>query len=273
MSYLNRTIHPITTEYARKFIAENSFLGLVFYYLLLIISLSILLALFPFFSINDAGFLDSVVFTSFALMGETINNINTDSGLFFYAFRLGLKFLSILLPTALLGLIVYKLFIIPDIFVFRNKISIYEGSNRNQFLAIRFYNGTNLDLSPVEIEIYARTKMARPTGETFLKNVEIYCGTWPVSYPKVPFTVNLPLSRVDKINNEYELKWNETKVELSHNTELLMLISGNISELDKSFSEKYVLSMENVDYSKFSDIEVDYHSAPKSWNGWEKFEE
>lgn len=264
--------HPVTTEFARKFIADNSFWVLVLYYVGLLIVLSFVLAFVPYALISSVGYFDAFIYSSFGLLGESVDILKEDLSSWFYFYKITLKFLSILLPTAFLGLIVYKLFIIPDIFVFRQKLSVYEKERGKQYLAIRFYNGTNLDLSPVEIKIFARVPKQRLSGETFIKNTEIYANTWPISLPKVPFTINIPLNDKDEEKGIFSLDYESNEVILEEGNKLLILINGAVSELDKIFSEKHMITLDNIVYSKFTDIEVDYDNSPKNWKGWQDFD-
>jgi hypothetical protein len=263
--------HPIHTEHTRKFIAQHSFTQLIIYYIFINIVASL------FFSIlmlgtTDFNFIDIYKYNLFEILGQDTSIIEISHNSYNIIFNFIIRFLSILFPTVLLGLIVYKLFMIPNIFVFRDKISFFKNDRAENTLVIRFYNGTKLLLSPVNVEIYARVKKYRQTGEPHLENHKIFTKTWPISFPKVPFSIYLPCIQYDKEKRIFLVKYMNEEIEINQETVLFIMINGNISKLDKNFNEEHFITLKNISFNQFTDIHVDYDKPPSTWMGWNSFD-
>lgn len=267
--YFNK-IHPINTEYTRKFIAEHNFFTLILYYLVINILIALFIAILLKLT-SENSFLNCYIYSIFGLFTQDINIIIINYVSMEGVVLLLVKILSIILPTALLGLIVYKLFIIPNIFIFREKISFFQDDANKNLFAIRFYNGTKLRLSPIEVIIYARIKKYRKSGEPYLENYKIFMQTWPISFPKVPFSIYIPIITHNKEAKIFTIKYKNNEIIVNHETQLFIMISGNISKLDKSFNEEHFMTLENIDFKKFTDIYVNYDEDPSTWKGWKSF--
>lgn len=278
-------MHPRTTDRVRNFLAKNSFIRLIVLYLILIVLISFVLGiLYHLTSVESSvGVMNWWLFAFLQLFDASTPNLqfsNNSSGLQISVLIIG-EILKIILPALFLGGLIFKLFIVPRVFTFRNKCSIYKRTQEGKeewVLAVRLYSSTSLEILDLNFSVYARLPRQRVTGENYTLNVQLQTrnSSWPLAALHIPFTIYIPLND----NDIYEL--DQTKRLLSiqghkfgEELNLLILVSGTTPELGTEFIEHYwyVIPAQSH-WGKFQDIAVDYsgNTPPHHWVGWKDFD-
>lgn len=115
-------MHPQTTDYFRVFLAKRNMFSLVIVYLVIVILISAILGLLLWGTGDKQQ--SFILWWQFAFLqlfdsdlpGVQINPTSHQNIVYFFG-----SILKVILPALLLGAVVFKLFIHPDVFIFRKK--------------------------------------------------------------------------------------------------------------------------------------------------------
>jgi len=274
--------HPITKDHIRVFIATYSFKRLLFYYLVFCVGLSLLFGSIYYFNGLAPGksYLEHTSISFFQLFGADVFEVTLDT-----ANRVNIvvflihKILAILIPGIILGTIIFKLLLHPEILAFKESLNLYyDTSRKKHFLCIRFYSATNLNLTSLEFKVVMRLKRKwKNNNAPYLLNRTIQCDkSWDFATPKVPRTIFIALDEGD-LTTDKDDKLSITSIQgekCSYDDELWVLIKGDIPQLGNSFTEKKTYRIgKDIKQFRWSDIHVDYNQKPTSWPGWDTFED
>jgi cation transport regulator ChaC len=217
---------------------------------------------------------------------------------------------KLLLIVVLLGVVVFKLTVLPALFVHRKKLSIYFDDQKRfgleepgWLMALRIYNPTQLEIVDIHFQAYLRV----PLGDDFnahTPNQELEIikprKTWPIAIPFVPFSLCIPLraSDINRDNGTFTLKSiqghsiePENKAGVSF---LVLIIRGKTPEVDSEIVETHWFQLSpapgwewlrhrlpelEYEFGKFREIAVTPGAKPKKaggrpedWRGWDEFE-
>jgi len=212
------------------------------------------------------------------------------------AFALFAGFMKAILIVGLLGTVVFKFFIIPDVFVHRSKISIHrQPDGGNHVLTVRFYNVTSLEVVDLEFSAYLRAPQVAPNGAPSVPNTALKIregrDCWPIALQYVPFSIFIDLESGDvidgpdgKVLHAIQRKPVGPKpVDGPGETFLVIIIRGKTPEIGSEIIETiwYRLSGENpeFEFGKFEEIHTVpgsepklYGGTPRKWKGWDRFD-
>jgi hypothetical protein len=209
---------------------------------------------------------------------------------------------KLLLIVVLLGVIVFKLTVLPTLFVRRKKLSIYfDHDNRfalkepGWLMVARVYNSTQLEIIDINFDAYLRVPegsgATARTPNRQLKIVE-HRKTWPVAIPFVPFSVCIRLDHSDVIPTKegHELgsiQGHQLTADDSSGTSFLVLIiRAKTPEVDSEIVETHWFRLSKIakptgflhwlgkscpepeyKFGKFQEIEVEPGKKPKEAGG------
>ncbi|WP_340065706.1 hypothetical protein [Ascidiimonas aurantiaca] len=275
--------HPITKDHIRVFIATYSFKRLLFYYLVFCVGLSLFFGSIYYFNELAPGksYFEHISISFFELFGADVFEIRLDTtntvNIVIFLIH---KILAILIPGIILGTIIFKLLLHPEILTFKESLNLYyDTSRKKHFLCIRFYSATNLNLTSLEFKVIVRLKRIREkNGAPYLINRTIQCDKrWDFAIPKVPRTIFIELDARDLNTDKGEDTLSIISIQgekCSYDDELWVLIKGDIPQLGNSFTERKTYSIgKDIKRFRWSDIHVDYNQKPTSWLGWDTFED
>jgi hypothetical protein len=276
-------MHPITIDHVRTFLAKRSFRVLILSYILCttVIALPIGLSyLFTANTENNASLYKWWLYSFLQLYDYELPVVKVDFNSAQIIISAISQILKIILPSILLGAVIFKFFIIPKVFTFRKKCSVFYDLDRQEMvLVVRAYSSTKLIVLDTKFTSIARIPRRRKgTNKRYLENCYLKSDSdnWAIATTHVPRTLYIPLIDGDVIEQGnakrlFRLQGHE----FEHELRLLIVISGKVPELGAEFIEHhwYTLSTD-IDWGKFQDIDVSYElsSNSRKWKGWDNFE-
>jgi hypothetical protein len=209
---------------------------------------------------------------------------------------------KLLLIVVLLGVIVFKLTVLPALFVHRKKLSIYfDHDNRfalkepGWLMVARIYNSTQLEIIDINFAVYLRVPQGNgPTAHTPNRQLEIveHRKSWPVAIPFVPFSVCIRLNESDVIPTKQgpelrSIQGHQLTADDSSGTSFLVLIiRAKTPEVDSEIVETHWFRLSKTakpaaflhrlgkscpepeyEFGKFREIEVEPGKKPKKAGG------
>lgn len=210
-----------------------------------------------------------------------------------HVYLMGISKLAI--SAVILGVVVFKLLVVSDVFVARRHISIANANTLTGTrwqMNIRLYNATKLEVVQITFAAHLRVPQFQPNGSAHVvpnKQITIDQGRehWPIAIPFVPYTVKITLQ-----DNDVDESGSRPRLVSIHGVPLrpvsghtffVLSLTAQAPEFGSTISEThwFNLSAKNPDYafSPFEDIHVIPGSVakraggnPRSWKGWSRFE-
>jgi hypothetical protein len=283
---VRRGLHPRRTDWLRRHLVKyNPFVLTLFF----VASLAAAAALLGLGLTIDTGSWGS--FPRFwrnegmALLGLTIDapDANTGSPLS-QVVLVAQGLLGLILPALFIATVVFRLFIHPDVFVFRGKIALqpspketFRGElDRNGYvLAIRVYNAS--PLRALEVQFSAVHQRWFGSDEnSVVRNVPVPVANpiWPMADRPVPYTLFVKLKVTDVIKDDHGLRLETLQgEEISKNDRLVVHVCGSMPEVGETFVERHAFDLPAaVTNEPYGRIRLQYKEDPKTWGGWKEFD-
>jgi cation transport regulator ChaC len=208
------------------------------------------------------------------------------------AFGIAAGVAKLVLLVGLLGSVVFKFLIVPDVFQARRKASICRTDNDRWQMTLRIYNSTLLQIVDIEFSAYIRV----PKGKNGIRSVpnsgieiDKDRNKWPIAIPFVPFSVNITLDPddVDPAGKVLRAIKSKTITPLPMGsggaTFLVLIVRGKRPELGTDIIETHWFRLSgpepDYEFGKFEEIHVApgeeskrYGGVAERWTGWDRFE-
>lgn len=274
--------HPIYKDQIRWFLAKRSFLKLVIYFLVISILTGGIIGVFLFIvsnptsptnSLDKLSFLDVLLVGISKIFGYDWINLEKPLRIAQKIVFLIANIFSILLTGIILGTIIFKLLIHHNVLVFKKKMNLYSDLNQNNILSIRFYSSTKVRLTNLSFQVILRIRKIRPlTGERFIENYTLDTNkTWAYATTHAPKTIYIELREGDVDLDKKKLN-NIQGIDVSEDDKIWVVVSGDYPEFGNNFTETYeYLLNEDIIYSRWKDIDIDYNKNSLKWKGWDSF--
>jgi len=312
---MSRFRHPHKRLRVRGWIAKQSWLALIFLFLFALLVAAALLAVLRGVADGDLScphLLDELVRYVLVLIDAPAPEAAPAGGLLIIAVGLLTGLCKLLLIVILLGVVVFKLTVLPPLFVHRKKVSIHLEKNKRfglsepgWLMVLRIYNSTELEIIDIHFEVILRVPLKHDSVE-YTPNLPIKIvegrNNWPIAIPFVPFSICIPLYESDIDFGKSRLKSIQKN---SVNPEdptgvsfLVLLIRGKTPEVDSEIVETHWFRLSEIpkggwfferfrrwfpeheyEIGKFKEITVKpgrkpkkAGSDPEDWAGWKDFE-
>ena len=223
----------------------------------------------------------------------------------FSIIQIWLMFCGIITPTIFFGAFVYKIVFVSEPFVFRKKVSLYQDikDTSQSILSIRLYNALSVPIADVRFRIFARIPYRAKDDTNCVRNLELNLmdetrKTWPISFPFVPYTLEIPVSCSCRHIPEYgiqkfacmpgfKIDENEIPVELffepesstdalpTAHLELVVFVEGRAPwfGINANQFKIFQISENDISYGYPQSIDMtNYRKSPSAWKGWDNFE-
>ena len=294
--------HPINRDLFRTFLSKRSLLTLIVIYILITLVCSgVIATIWTITSTTTPSIADEFVWKlwySFVfLYGYQPNllDIYTEGSHIVAVF---LSVLSVLLPSLLLGTVVFKIFI-PDkqIAIFREKLTIAkispEAEDDKYFLHIYYYIASKLRLTDLNVDAHVRV---------LFKDESLRFRLWtfpldnpigskiPLPYSYIPTRVSIPVAVNDDINTDDHpsqmlfIKTEDNQLSIRRvkdreinqydECELILVLSATIPHLDNDLIEYHRYSIPSqINFGEYLKFEVEYGDVnekprivPEKWD-------
>lgn len=268
-------MHPKNLDKLRTFIAKRNLIVLILYYVLVVFGVSFFLGLFFFWLSGQSaiGPIQWALYTFVNLFSSDLPNSNISIPSQSMPIYILVKILSVILPTLFLGSIVFKIFIVPKILVFRKDCLIYYSKKRSCYvIAFRFYSATQLMIYGLNISAVARINMKSHKGSNtgFISNESLALDKsfFATMSPHLPFTIVLPLKEGDvEIQNDQRKLVSTQGHRFKDKVRITLLLTGSIPEIGTSIVEKYsYLVPKQMTWKMFEHFDV---SKKQEWKYFE----
>jgi hypothetical protein len=220
-----------------------------------------------------------------ALLGLAIDapDANTGSG-FGQAIRAVQGLLGLILLAIYTAVIVFRLFIHPEVFVFREKITVQrvpktfrgELPEDGHVLAVRVYNAS--PMRALEVNFSAiHQRWFGTNRNAVVRNVQLPLAnpSWPMADRPVPYALFVVLEEGDVVEeSDGSLRLAGIQGEaIEENDRLVVHVCGSMPEVGETFIERHAFDLATaVTDEPYGRIYLDYYEDPKTWDGWEKFD-
>ncbi|HEY5053584.1 MAG TPA: hypothetical protein VII45_09275 [Solirubrobacterales bacterium] len=219
-----------------------------------------------------------------ALLGLTVDGpaANAGSGVS-QAIRMAQGLLGLILPALYIGAVVFRLFIHPDVFVFREKISLLpapetfrgELDEDCHVLAIRVYNASRMRALDVRFNV-VHQRWFGSGRDSVVRNIPLPLAnaTWPMADRPVPYTLFVPLKPgdVSEVSGKAALVTIRERP-IGDRDRLVVHVSGAMPDVNETFIERHAFDLPgSVSSEPFGVIHLDYGEDPKTWDGWDGFD-
>jgi len=276
-------MHPVTIDHVRTFLAKRTFATLVLIYILCTTVIALFLGLAYLFTANaesNVPFYKWWLYSFLQLYDYELPTVKVNYDSAQIILSTISQILKIILPSIFLGAVIFKFFIMPKVFTFRKKCSVfYDPDRKEMLLVVRAYSSTKLILLDAKFTPIARIPRSRKgTGKKYVESCYLKSDldNWAIAITHVPRTLYIPLIDGDVIEQGsakrlFRLQGNE----FEHELRLLIVISGKIPELGTEFIEHHWYTLPtDIDWSKFQEIDVSYEPSSNSrkWRGWDNFD-
>jgi hypothetical protein len=261
------TKHPIVRDRLRTYLAQRSLIALVCQYILLTGLISLLIAvawLFPIHAASSAQeFLWKWWYAFVFIYGYQPAPPDEFLGAS-YVLTTILSVLSVVLPTLILGAVIFKIFVPHQkLLIYRNHLALVR-DNEGDYLYIYFYIASQLRFVNLDIAVYARTLLKRFTHQFPLHTYRVDTEYSYISLPYslVPSRIVVPVTikqggRSEHTSGDRQLVFNYQDGRLQiekvcdvdiipqdgDQVELDLIISADIPDLNIKFGEhhRYIL--------------------------------
>jgi hypothetical protein len=282
-----RGSHPRHADRLRHFLVRYGPLRLTAIFILLLVMVAALLALGLAIDSGDRGsFFGLWRDEGMALLGLTIKAPDANTGsIVSQAIRTLQGLLGLILLAIYTAVIVFRLFIHPKVFVFRERITVqpapretFKGEfDRNAYvLAIRLYNASSLRALEVEFNVIHQ-RWFGSAENSVVRNVPLPVANpnWPMADRPVPYTLFVQLKVGDVVQDGDRLLLETIQgEEFSENDRLVVHVCGSMPEVGKTFIERHAFELpEAITDERYGVIRLNnYHADPRTWGGWEGFD-
>ena len=192
---------------------------------------------------------------------------------------------GLILLAVYTAVIVFRLFIHPDVFVFRKKIAVQpspketfrgELSRNGYVLAIRVYNASPLRALEVEFSVIHQ-RWFGTDEKSVVRNVPLPVANpnWPMADRPVPYTLFVKLEASDVIEDEDGLRLATIQGEdIGPKDRLVVHVCGSMPGIGKTFIERRAFDdlSKTITDEPYGGIELHYGEDPKTWGGWPGFD-
>ena len=152
-------------------------------------------------------------------------------------------FSGVVVPAIFLGTIVFRLLVVPEVFVFRNRIALAGDPASGRHLAIRLYAGTRLRLLDVRcnVELHVETTAADGSITARYHELEAENESWPLAHRHIPFTVRVPLLHTDVVEEDARPRLVAIRGHTVSDGDFLMVtVTARVPELGTDSTESHV---------------------------------
>ncbi len=279
-------VHPRTVDRIRAFLAKVSLPILVLEFF---VAVAVIAAIFAVgFEITDSGSGTPGFFTWWKELFLTLLafpggasltlEVGADRGGLQVAAAIG----GLVLPALFVGAIVLKLFLSPDLFTVRNRISVLPNAADDprlepggHHLAVRAYSSTPFRLLNVSFSAIVRFEM-RSYDTTMLvhRPLKVANPHYAIAHPHVPYTLAIPVDESDWDGEPGTALKSVQSYPADAEAVIIILISGTIPELSGEFTEAHDFPLATeLSYEPYAGLEVDYDVPVARWKGWAEFDE
>lgn len=276
--------HPRRRDLLRWLLVRLGILGLIISFVVLLAVLAALLALVLLGESSRAGtgFFELWRDEAMALLGLTVEGpaANTGSGIN-QTVALVQGLLALVVPALFIGAIVFRLFIHPRVFVFRDKIALmaspptFQGEldEDGHVLAIRVYNASRMRALDVRFTVVHQHWFGTGT-DSVVRNipVEVANPAWPMADSHVPFTFFVPLRSGDVDEDGRRLLGIQGR-SVNTRDRLVVHVCGSMPEVAETFVERHAFELPaEVSDEPYGLVDVEYGRNSRSWRGWDEFD-
>ncbi|MEU4355860.1 gamma-glutamylcyclotransferase family protein [Streptomyces virginiae] len=276
-------MHPRIKTPAALLLSRRSFSSILFFFVAASLAVSALLALgLTEYSSHKISYLTAFRLTLSSVWNPGDLMFQEDESAGYYVFAGFSTLAGAVVPVLLLGSFVFKLFN-RDPLQWRSKISLINRPGEGAVMVLRFYNGTQMSLVNMSIDVIARYETTAVPKSLINKPLDCLSGTkrvnrgfWAYSTPGVPFTVRVPLSETLSAAQTYEGGVIDLQGQMLEKSlvDIIALARGTVVETGRDFASMYRYSTEDCfSIGHPAEIEVDESTNPRHWNGWRQFEE
>jgi hypothetical protein len=281
----SRRPHPRHADRLRWFLVKFGVVGLTGIFVALLILAAALLALGLTVDSGRWGAFPGLWRDEgMALLGLTVSGpaANTGSG-FSQAIRTAQGLLGLILPALYVGAVVFRLFIHPNVFVFREKLALepspetFRGELEEDchVLAIRVYNASKMRALDMRFSaIHQRWFGAGK--DSIVRNVPLRLANpvWPMADRPVPYTLFVPLDRDDVVKDgEAQRMVTVQGQAINDRDRLVVHVSGSTPDVGEVFTERHAFDLPGaISDEPYGPIRLEYGGNPKTWDGWERFD-
>ncbi len=260
-------------------------LTLICFFVVLLVVVSALLGLALAIDAGDLGSFPSLWRDEgMALLGLQIHAPDANTGSFAsQTIRTVQGLLALILPAIFISVVVFRLFIHPDVFVFRRKITVQraprtfkrELSEDGHVLAIRVYNASPMRALDVRFSAIHQRWFGE-NRNAVVRNVPLRLAnpSWPMGDRPVPYTLFVELEPGDVVEEGDGMRLATICGEqIGERDRLVIHVSGAMPEVSETFVERHAFELcTDVTDEPYGRIYLDYYEDPKTWDGWEGFD-
>jgi hypothetical protein len=182
---------------------------------------------------------------------------------------------GVVIPALFLGAILFRVLVVPEVFVFRNRIALV-GEPSARCLAIRLYAATRLRLIEVRCSVELHVETTAPDGsiEARYHELEVRNESWPLAHRHIPFTVEVPLLDGDVDEREGDPRLAAIRGHRVKPGDFLMVtMTARVPELGGETSEAHVFRIpEEVSTRPYTGVRTRPWSVSDA-EGWADFDE
>lgn len=273
--------------------AETPLVRLIGLYFAVVVAASLLLTLvmalvWPFASGGGFGHVWRLELT--ALLGMPRGVLSEDvPGFWWNASMIMTGVTAVLLPTLLLGALVFKFFVAPPVFVTRKTVAIMENpsghhtlSHEGRHLAIRCYSGTRIRLLDVSFEVVLRTWCEDGNSGVYIlsRALPVVNPNFPVVEPFLPHTVQVELAPGDVELDDEAGTMRLTSIGerplgavASRSDMLVLIVRAKLPDLGTDLIESHEFrAPDGCAFRAYAPVDADLDVPAPGWDGWAAFD-
>ncbi len=192
--------------------------------------------------------------------------------------------IAIVLPALYVGAVVFRLFVHPDVFVFRRTFVLMpspetfrgELDQDGHVLAIRTYNGSRMRALDVRFDV-VHQHWHETNGGSIVRNIDLPTANakWPMADRHVPFTLFVCLADGDVTATDGCRRLRAINGrELHPKDRLVVHVRGAMPELGQSFVERHAFDLAGVvSDAPYGGVDIKYGARSSRWSGWASFDD
>ncbi len=279
---LRRGRHPRTSDGLRWLLVRYGLLGLTLIFVALLALTAAVLALVLVLDSSGAGFFALWRDEAMALLNLTIEAPPSNSG---DAVRQAVEFaqglLALVLPALYIGAVVFRMFIHPDVFVFRRRLALmpspetFRDELDGHVLAVRVYNASRMRALDVRFTAVHQHWFGADT-DAVVRNIPVKVANpaWPMADRHVPYTFFVPLEPGDVAVDENGLRLLAIEGRpVGIRDRLVVHVSGTMPEVAETFVERHSFDLpEAVSDEPYGLVLLEYGTDSRTWGGWDGFD-
>jgi hypothetical protein len=231
----------------------------------------------------DRSLLHWWVDASTALITAPVDGATAEGSAARHAVQLAALFAGVVLTAVFLGAVVFRLLILPDTFVFREKIAVLPNSEckglepaNGHHLAIRLYNGSPLRLVDLRCiaHLHAEERLEGGDFNARYHELEIIRNrSWPLAHTHIPFTIRIGLDATDADLEATPPLRSIKGVPVSDGDFLMVTVRAYAPELGTDVVDVHVYEVpEQATRDVPASVEHDPSKPSAEWRGWEHFD-